>query len=259
MSRQNPPSAALDCAQVLDRLEAYLDGDLPAAEAALVRAHVEGPPAGRAHALPAQEARAHTREEPRCARCAEQLELARRLRQALRALPQEECRQQVVDRAFAIARAEGTEANGSAATSPRRHAPANDDAAPASPAASWWTTAAIAAAAALLLVLGLFGLARLLPEDAASTRAAVADPDVEGAADPTAQPDADDIERATAEARLALAYVASVGRHSALVLRDEVVADSIVAPSARALQRAIEPLRRSPDAGASGERSGEPR
>jgi hypothetical protein len=237
MSPNPPLPERFGCEQVLDRLEAFLDGDLPAAEQALARAHVEGPAA--------------------CARCTRELALARSILQTMRELPAETCPPGVVDRARAHAETRGTHdrdpADGAPPAAPLG-LPANDDA--PGPARGWWLTAAVAAAA-LLVVFGLLVLSSLLRDPAAPATVAVAGdaggPDAEptapdGAAiatpgSGTAGIDPAELARATVEARLALAYVASVGRRSALLLRDDVVGDNIIGPSARALQRAMEPLR----------------
>jgi hypothetical protein len=104
----------------------------------------------------------------------------------------------------------------------------------------WLRTGLLAAAAALLVVGGILGFRALLPAVPApsATRAEVdADIENDGALD------AQELSRATEEARWALAYVASIGKRSALTLRDEIVGRNIVGPSARALQHALDPLR----------------
>jgi anti-sigma factor RsiW len=65
----------LGCAEALEILEPYLDGDLPAAAAAGLRRHLE-----------------------RCADCAAELELAGKIQSELRSLPQLDCPPEVVER-----------------------------------------------------------------------------------------------------------------------------------------------------------------
>ncbi|HVS15585.1 MAG TPA: hypothetical protein VMV46_16795, partial [Thermoanaerobaculia bacterium] len=152
--------------------------------------------------------------------------LAERIREALRGVPELVCPDELVGRALARAGA------GSPGAPPRA---ANDE----DPASrGWWRTALLAAAAGLLLALGLvaFGSLESANRVPAGARASAA-PD----ADLDPEVDAEELARATEEARLALAYVAAIGRRSALTLRDDVVGREIVGPSARALQRALDP------------------
>jgi anti-sigma factor RsiW len=215
-----PMSAPLhpwSCEQVRDRLEAYVDGDLEGAEAAEVRAHLE--------------------RDGGCAACREQVALAARIRDALRAVPALACPDQLVERALARAAGRGAPAGAGPASPLAPPRAANDE-----PAASrgWWRGALVAAAAGLLLALGLlaFGALRSADRVPAGARAgAGVDEEI----------DAQELARATEEARLALAYVAAIGRRSALTLRDDVVGRDIVGPSARALQRALGPLTPDPD------------
>lgn len=240
MSPTPSDPTAFSCEDVLERLEAFVDGDLPATEATALRAHFEG--AGP------------SADDGPCAACARELALARSVLEGLRGLPEESCPPALVERAFDRARreaeaqrfvsAEGS-SDGDAAT--ERH--------------GWWL--GLAAAAAVLLVLGALGLSRLLPDDpsaatVADVQAADQHADDASTLDPSTM-DADELERATEEARLALAYVASIGRRSALVLRDDVVGDNIIGPSARALQRAMEPLRPERASAPAGAETGDPR
>jgi anti-sigma factor (TIGR02949 family) len=74
---------ALSCAEALDLLEPYLDGDLPPGEADRVRRHLDGCPA-----------------------CAEELSLAARIQSELRALPRPDCPPEVIERVRRAGRGE---------------------------------------------------------------------------------------------------------------------------------------------------------
>lgn len=71
----NPIDPQKACDEVLDNLEAFLDGDLEAAEAARIRTHLEG-----------------------CSSCAAELTLAERIQRELRSLPQLDCPPEVLER-----------------------------------------------------------------------------------------------------------------------------------------------------------------
>src|SRR5206468_7903883 len=79
----NRPHDALSCAEALDLLEAYLDGDLPPGEADRVRRHLEA-----------------------CSACAAELSLAARIQGELRALPQPDCPPEVIERVRRAGRGE---------------------------------------------------------------------------------------------------------------------------------------------------------
>jgi anti-sigma factor (TIGR02949 family) len=80
MTPQNDP---IRCEEALDLIEPYLDGELPPAEAARLRDHLEGCPA-----------------------CAAELALARRIQGSLRALPQPDCPPEVIARVVRAGRGE---------------------------------------------------------------------------------------------------------------------------------------------------------
>ena len=69
------PDETMSCDEARELLEPWLDGDLPAGEAARVRAHVD-----------------------RCAGCAAELDLAARIQRELRSLPQHDCPPEVLQR-----------------------------------------------------------------------------------------------------------------------------------------------------------------
>lgn len=69
------PDETMSCDEARELLEPWLDGDLPARQAALVRAHVD-----------------------RCAGCAAELDLATLIQRELRSLPQHDCPPEVLQR-----------------------------------------------------------------------------------------------------------------------------------------------------------------
>ena len=73
----------LRCEEALEILEPYLDGDLPASEAARLRRHLEG-----------------------CPDCASELELAGKIQRELRSLPQLDCPPEVLERVRRAGRGE---------------------------------------------------------------------------------------------------------------------------------------------------------
>jgi len=79
----NRPHDALSCAEALDLLEPYLDGDLTQGEADRVRRHLDACPA-----------------------CAAELSLAARIQSELRALPQPDCPPEVIERVRRAGRGE---------------------------------------------------------------------------------------------------------------------------------------------------------
>src|SRR5436309_2048887 len=83
MCPMNRPHDALSCAEALDLLEPYLDGDLPPGEADRVRRHLEACPA-----------------------CAAERALAARIQSELRALPQPDCPPEVIERVRRAGRGE---------------------------------------------------------------------------------------------------------------------------------------------------------
>jgi hypothetical protein len=192
-----PPAA---CARFREALEAYLDGDLTPAEAALAHAHLETEaPAGEGTGAPG------------CAGCRREVRRATRLREELRALPAEACPDGVAARVLAVARAEA-----------ELHRTARRFGAGA--AARWLRLGALAAAAAALLWLGV----RATQEPAPQPVAVQADAYT-----------AEELARAEAELRLALGYVAAIGRRSGVTLRDDVLVGEVLEPSAAALERAF--------------------
>lgn len=158
------------CGEVTEILEAFLDGDLPAAEAERVRAHLE-----------------------RCPSCAAELDLAAAIQRELRALPQLDCPPEVMERVRRAGRAEIV---------PLRRTPA-------------W-----AALAAAVLALTVGGAALVLQQF-------------------QQRPSPDEVARATAEARLALAYVGQASRRAGLDLRDEVFRKRLIDPASRTLTEAL--------------------
>jgi hypothetical protein len=93
---------------------------------------------------------------------------------------------------------------------------------------SWLQASALAAAAATLLWLGVQAIRT--PEPA--PMAVHADLSL-------AEYSPQELARAERQLRLALGYVAAVGRRSGVALRDDVLVDDVLAPSAEALERAF--------------------
>ena len=141
----------------------------------------------------------------RCTDCAGELELAATIRRELRALPELDCPPAVLERAHRAA----TEAT---VVPLRRAAPAGER-----PRRAW----AALAAALVLAVLGAFLVARGLRAPAGQG------------------PSPEEVARATAEARYALAYVGRVSRSAGATLRDDVLAPHVAGVTTEALNRSL--------------------
>jgi anti-sigma factor RsiW len=189
------------CARFRETLEAYLDGDLPPAEAERARAHLE------AEAPPNDAG-----DVPGCAACRREVRRATRLRVALRGLPAEACPDGVAARVLAVAREEAA-LRGRTARRFGAGAPAR-----------WLRLGALAAAAAALLWLGVRATQEPAPRPVAVQAGVYT---------------AEELARAEVELRLALGYVAAIGRRSGVTLRDDVLVGEVLEPSAAALERAF--------------------
>ena len=182
MSRRfDSGSESTDCETVLESFEAYLDGDLAAADAAAVEAHLAS-----------------------CESCAAEHRLATAVHRELRALPQ-------LDAPSAVLRTVLREMAGS-----RFRRVGSSAGRPAGEAL---------AAAVLAVVIGA-GLWQGWLRDAVETPAT--DPVV--------------VAQATEEARYALAYLQRVSRRAGLMLRDDLLIERVVRPTARSLSRSLSPL-----------------
>jgi anti-sigma factor (TIGR02949 family) len=148
----------------------------------------------------------------RCSDCAADLDLARAIQDGLRALPELDAPPAVLDRVRAAARLEPP----NVVPFPR----------PATPR----RFAALAAmlALAVLSALLLFKLRSPAPQPAPAATARAATPE--------------EVARATAEARVALAYVGQVSRRAGLALKDEVLPERLLAPAARVLSRSFQEI-----------------
>jgi anti-sigma factor (TIGR02949 family) len=164
------------CGEVTEILEAFLDGDLPAAEAGRVKGHLE-----------------------RCPSCAAELDLAAAIQRELRALPQLDCPPEVLERVRRAGRA-------------TRATPA--DIVPLRRTPLW---AALAAAVLALTVGGGALVVQRIQQ----------------------QPSPEEVARAEAEARFALAYVGQASRRAGLDLRDEVLRKRLIDPTSRTLAEAL--------------------
>jgi hypothetical protein len=197
-----------ECERARDRIDPYLEDELPRREAAEVESHLAG-----------------------CPDCRAELAMARRLREALRAgLPMLACPPEVTARVLAVAReeAERTEAAG-------RHRELVPP--PVSPGEErgsrrwrdWlgegWLRPALAAAAMLLLLVAAPLLYRAVapapPEEAPELAAGEGVPVYS----------AEEIARAEEEARLVLGYVAAIGRDAGRAVQEEVLAGGIGRPA----------------------------
>jgi anti-sigma factor RsiW len=201
MRPENPDT----CSEILEWIEPYLDGDLEGPLAQRVRWHLEGRPGPRGA-------------DPGCAGCRRELRRAERIRYELGRLAEERCPDSVTATVMEAAR--------------RGDAPAESGARsrtlafPAPP--RWLQAGALAAAAATLLWLGVQAIRTPEPEPAAVH----ADLSI-------AEYSPQELARAEQELRLALGYVAAIGRRSGVALRDDVLVDDVLAPSAEALERAF--------------------
>ena len=140
-----------------------------------------------------------------CPGCREQWQLALHVKDALGALPQLDAPQAVIDRVLVEAATEQASGAGGEVKRP------------------WWEllrpSPAWALVAAVLLLALLLPLARGPKQPPTS-----------------AEVDAETIERATDEARLALAYVAQASRRAGLEIRDGLIIERLVVPAAEGLR-----------------------
>jgi hypothetical protein len=227
-----------DCARIRDQLEAYVDGELATARARALEAHVVGNGVGSVG----------------CWECQRRLRSARQLRQALRSLPSAACPDAVVERALAAVRGSevlgGPEALGGSeqrrrlelVPAPAIVPPDGSERARSEPrfTGTTWRWAWMGVAAAGLLFFATGSLERVGIRwgvgDRTGALATTAEPVV------VPPPSEADLAEAHEQARWALAVVASVGRRSALVVRDEVMVAEVLQPSTRAVLQALDPL-----------------
>lgn len=181
--------AHVDCAAVLERLEELLDGDLHD-----VAETESGVPAIRRH-LDA------------CPECAAELALAATLRRELRALPELDAPDALIDRVL-----DATVRAAEPVPVPGRWAAFRRSLEGLLPAPARWAAATLAAAALAILV--------LVPRSHGPTP------------DPANDPE---LARAIVEARFALAYLGDLGRGAGVEIRDQVLRDRLVAPTVRGL------------------------
>ncbi|HEX6201022.1 MAG TPA: zf-HC2 domain-containing protein [Thermoanaerobaculia bacterium] len=206
--RPGGPGPGGPCERARERIDPYLDDDLGPREAAEVEAHLEG-----------------------CPDCRSELAAARRLQAAIRdGLPLLSCPPEVTAEVLRIARAEAE-----AATPALRPEPAGRLAAVPLPErlrrffAAGALRPALAAAAVLLLLVAAPLLYRAVTGPEPGREGA----EVATGGEPTYSPE--EIARAEEEARLVLAFVASVGRDAGRTVQEEVFADGIGRPTRRML------------------------
>ncbi len=193
---------ALPCTAVLEQLEAHVDGELAAAEAAAVEAHLEGCPA-----------------------CAAEHALAVDLQRELRALPELDTPRSVL---LELSREAERARFRRPARSRRRPAMFRW---PSFGAVFRWPPFGVTPARAATALFAAMVIGGGLLWDRGVPAPAEAPP----AADPAA------VARATEEARYALAYLTRVNRRAGLKLRDDLFVKRIARPSARSLARSLAP------------------
>ncbi|HUP22702.1 MAG TPA: hypothetical protein VNB06_07150 [Thermoanaerobaculia bacterium] len=200
------PENPYTCSEVLEWIELYLDDDLERPLAQSVRWHLEGQhESGGADAG--------------CATCRRELRRAERVRYELGRLSEERCPDLVTATVMEEARRHDEPSAGGGAGS-------RTTAFPAPP--RWLQAGALAAAAATLLWLGVQAIRTPEPQPTAIH----ADLSI-------SEYSPQELARAEQELRLALGYVAAIGRRSGVALRDDVLVDDVLAPSAEALERAF--------------------
>ena len=192
------------CERVRDRIDPYLDDDLAPGEAARVEAHLEG-----------------------CPDCRSELAAARRLQTALReGLPMLSCPPEVTEEVLRVARAE--------AEAPRPAPASRPAAAPITERLRrFFAAGALRPALAAAAVLALLVAAPLLYRAVTGPEAGRNGAEVATGGEPAYSPE--EVARAEEEARLVLAYVASVGRDAGRTVQEEVFADGIGRPTRRML------------------------
>ncbi len=194
----------MTCDEILERLEAFVDGELDASERATIEAHLAG-----------------------CEACAAEHALTEAVRTELRALPELDAPPAVIGQVLSDVGEDRFRRIGSTPSRP-----------------AWTALAAAALAAAVLGAAMLLGPSRQPETDEAAPMATTAVADAttidRTVADRTAT-DPEAVARATEEARYALAYLAQVSRRTGLKLRDDLLIDRVTVPAARGLSRALLP------------------
>lgn len=197
-----PGSSA--CERARDRIDPYLEDELSRREAGEVEAHLA-----------------------ECPDCRSELAAARRLREAMReGLPMLACPPEVTARVLAVARAEAEAAERTSGGPGKESVPRR-----------WlvwlgegWLRPALAAAAVLALLVAAPVLYQALAPAPPGEAPAVAGTEGEPAYS------AEEIARAEEEARLILAYVASVGRDAGRTVQEEVFTEGIGRPARRMIE-----------------------
>lgn len=190
------------CERVRDRIDPYLDDDLVPGEAAEVEAHLADCPA-----------------------CRSELGAARRLRAALRdGLPMLSCPPEVTAEVLRIARAEAEAV---------RPAPRASAVPFAERLRRYFAAGALRPALAAAAVLLLLVAAPLLYRAVTGPEPGREGAEVATGGEPTYSPE--EIARAEEEARLVLAFVASVGRDAGRTVQEEVFALGLGRPTRRML------------------------
>jgi len=206
-SSEPPTPARLSCDDALDRLELYLDG-------------LDGSDGAEEGLAPLanDERTALEVHLSRCPSCARALSHARQVRDELRALPEPPLP------------ADAGRRDQRPSPQRRLHLPG-----------PWRWVVPVAAAAGVAIALGLALLPGLGPSD---TTPGDATPDASRAASQAVSPER--LARAELEARYALARLAQVTQKARHEMRDEVLAEHVVAPMQESLMRSFAPLPRTP-------------
>jgi anti-sigma factor RsiW len=151
-----------------------------------------------------------------CAACCQELEQARRLRDTLRALPEQVCDDRVLAEVAARARREalpGAAAAGGPSLVGRMREWFAQRAVPV------WQPAAVVLAALVLVV----GVGRLVFRAPTEQKISTAD-----------------VERAELQLRWVMAHLGDIGRRTGQAVQKDVIADGVAAPTARAVEEVLQ-------------------
>ena len=205
---------AVPCERVDEWLEPYIDGELDPWKERLVEKHIQA-----------------------CAECAAEAGLARRVRSGLRGLPSQTCPDRVVD---TVLQETGLQKTG-LQKAPQQKAP------PAAPVSirslrpvHWWRPA-LALAAMLFLAVSLPRLVDTLSTDPHPAPSAPSNSLPELAATPSLTPELppDEVARAEAEVKLALAYLGRFTAETRHTVGYDVLGKKVVLPMSRSLRGII--------------------
>lgn len=196
------------CGRVRDRIDPFLDGELPRPEEEALEAHL-----------------------PDCPDCRSELAMARRLREAMRdGLPLLACPPEVTAEVLRIARQEAGETATGTAPRPRRPSPGLAERLLDWIGGGGVLRPALVAAALVLLAVAAPVLYRSVVPSSPHSPAAVA----ERAPEPPYS--AREVAEAEEQARVVLALVASVGRDAGRAVQEDVFDPGIARPTRRIVE-----------------------